>query len=843
MFLCLSVCEKFVWQADKQFEYQNNLKNYDTKLKLDLAILQIDDNVNEALDNFTGCLKSAGKCLIKKSSSGNRLVGERWFDNECRELKCECRKKLKIYRKKSTDENRLDYTESRKKYRATIKQKKQAFQRDTAESMAKNTKNSAVFWEKVRKLGHRGIGGRTNNKITLEEWYQHFKNVFTLCDSESLHQDRGSSEIQDEDSVLNVEISEEEVVAAIKNLNNKKAGGMDGVIPEMLKYGGPDVVNFLTKLFNKVFDNGIYPEEWAKAIVVPIFKKGDRDVPDNYRGISLINIVCKCYTFILNKRLAMWLEEKKTIVENQAGFRKQYSTVDQIFNLYAIVQKCLSRKGQKLYVAFVDFKKAFDSVNHQALLDIVYKEGINGKFFSSLKAMYQSLTACVRANCEFTDFFPCPVGVRQGCVMSPTLFSLFINQLANHITEVGLHGIQLLPNFLEIFILLFADDVVLLSYSPIGLQSQLNALKNCCERLKLSVNKDKTKIMVFRKGGFLGKNEKWFYEGKQLEVVNSYCYLGFIFSTMLSNKIGTSHLVTRGKKSTYFLSSAFRNCKDLSRDVYFKIFDSKVQSVLLYAAEIWGCHRLDNIEKVHLIACKRFLGVPSITPNKMVYSELERYPLYLNSCIRSIKYWFRLLEMSIDRLPKQAYTMLCILDQNGQRCWVTEIKELLSRAGFYLVWLNQGVQDYGRFLLILKQRLKDVFIQEWDEVLRDKERYNLYRVCQSNFRKAPYLDKITVYCFRVALAQIRMGVLPINNNLNRFKENLREAMCPWCSTQVENESHFLFHCSLYTDLRTRFINSSLDIRTQVDGNNISIAKNVSKFIFHAIKRRQRFIEN
>ena len=180
-------------------------------------------------------------------------------------------------------------------------------------------------------------------------------------------------------------------------------------------------------------------------------------------------------------------------------------------------------------------------------------------------------------------FFQCPVGVRYGCVMSPTLFSLFINQLANHVNEAGIHGVQLLPTLLELFILLFADDIVLLSSTPGGLQAQLNLLKECCDKLKLSVNKEKTKIIVFRKGGYLSRREKWFYKGNQIEVVNSYCYLGFTFTTMFSATLGNSYLAAKGKKAVYILCKAFQKCKEMTQKTVFNIFQSKVQSILLYS--------------------------------------------------------------------------------------------------------------------------------------------------------------------------------------------------------------------------------------------------------------------
>ena len=136
----------------------------------------------------------------------------------------------------------------------------------------------------------------------------------------------------------------------------------------MLKAGGQEVILFMTKLFNTIFDKGIYPSEWAKAIIIPIHKKkGNIHSVDNYRGVSLLSIISKCYTSVLNTRLFTWLEENERIVETQAGFHINYSTADQIFNLYAIAQKCLNKKGQKLYLAFVDFRKAFDSVRHDKL--------------------------------------------------------------------------------------------------------------------------------------------------------------------------------------------------------------------------------------------------------------------------------------------------------------------------------------------------------------------------------------------------------------------------------------------------------------------------------------------
>ena len=120
------------------------------------------------------------------------------------------------------------------------------------------------------------------------------------------------------------------------------------------------------------------------------------------------------------------------------------------------------------------------------------------------------------------------------------------------------------------------------------------------------------------------------------------------------------------------------------------------------------------------MACKRFLGVPVRTPNKMVYGDLGRFPLFINSYISCIKYWFRLLEMGNDRQPKTAYEMLLCLDRNGKDCWVSRIMEILFETGFNFVWLQQGVGDKNSFLRSFKQRLVDMFIQEWSGAVEIK---------------------------------------------------------------------------------------------------------------------------
>ena len=223
-------------------------------------------------------------------------------------------------------------------------------------------------------------------------------------------------------------------------------------------------------------------------------------------GAFLSSCVSKLYTSVINSRLTQWAEDNDVLSEAQAGFRKDYSTVDHICTLHALVSKHL--KNTKLYVAFVDFRKAFDTVKRSALWNVLLQLGIGGNMFNTLRAMYLSVLSCVRCNPRNTDYFNCMQGLKQGCLVSPVLFSFLINELASETLLRGKHGIQLLPRGIDLFLLMFADNIALLSSTPVGLQNQLNVLYEVANGLGLLVNLEKTKIVVFRNGVCLARAER-----------------------------------------------------------------------------------------------------------------------------------------------------------------------------------------------------------------------------------------------------------------------------------------------------------------------------------------------
>ena len=180
----------------------------------------------------------------------------------------------------------------------------------------------------------------------------------------------------------------------------------------------------------------------------------------------------------------------------------------------------------KLYVAFIDYKKAFDSISRSALWYKLKKENIDGKILHVIKNMYEQVKSCVFMNDNTSDFFGSFRGVRQGENLSPVLFSLYLNDLECFLRERQCAPLNIelfenageLQSMLKLFVLLYADDTILMSESRHGLQKALDALSVYCQMWKLEVNVDKTKVMIFHKKK---RREVLSFNGNVLEIVDT----------------------------------------------------------------------------------------------------------------------------------------------------------------------------------------------------------------------------------------------------------------------------------------------------------------------------------
>ncbi|CAG2207481.1 unnamed protein product [Mytilus edulis] len=286
-----------------------------------------------------------------------------------------------------------------------------------------------------------------NSADILQRWKEEYSNLFssevvnvdnqfiaqvqTL--NQQLKQELYNCDIQEEDDTtgiteVNESISFQELKRALLNLKNGKATGIENLSNEFSK--SKKLINVLLELFNVCCSNGIVPDAWCQSIICPLLKKGkDYRDPLSYRCISLMSTVAKVFSQILNGRLMKYLENNKLLSEEQNGFRRLRSCLDHIYSVCTILR---NRKLMNLdtYLCFVDFSKAFDSVNHTILSNKLLGAGIHGNMFKVIKCLYSNLKSAIRLSpMMFTDWFSVDSGVRQGDNLAPTLFALFIDDL------------------------------------------------------------------------------------------------------------------------------------------------------------------------------------------------------------------------------------------------------------------------------------------------------------------------------------------------------------------------------------------------------------------------------
>ncbi len=268
----------------------------------------------------------------------------------------------------------------------------------------------------------------------------------------------------------------------------------------MVKHGGDAVVEWMTMICDLAWRQGEVPGRLKKAVIMPLHKgKGSKDECNNYRGISLLSVPGKIHGRILIKRL-MQVTEKK-VSDEQGGFRKGKTCVDQIFVIKMLMEEYLG-KDMKLYAAFMDLEKAYDRVDRKALWNVLKISGMRGQLMEGIKAFHKEVNACVKVDGKLSDGFAVGVRVRQGCIMSPWLFNVFMDGCMREVkAKVGKIDAGLKLNGVDwsVAACLFADDIVLLAESEREFQRVVDHFHNVCSRRKLRVNAGKSKVMVFER--------------------------------------------------------------------------------------------------------------------------------------------------------------------------------------------------------------------------------------------------------------------------------------------------------------------------------------------------------
>lgn len=653
------------------------------------------------------------------------------------------------------------------------------------------------------------ITGKAKSKanISVKDFYDFMKNInINNCNEteDAPNLDRQEHLSNDQ---LDACITVEEIKLNALKLLNGKACGLDSIMNEHIKSTLHLMMPIYHKLFNIIFDTGLIPSAWTEGCIIPIYKrKGNDKSPENYRPITLLSCLGKFFTSIINARL----QKLNLIDENQTGFKKNYSTIDNIFVLRVLFD-LLSKEKRKMYCAFIDFKKAFDTVWRAGLWQKMIESQIKGKCFNVIFNMYQEIKSCVLVNGERSPFFECTIGVRQGENLSPFLFAIYLNDLESHLRINNVNGIDCTLRtdeifmFFKLFVLLYADDTVLFAETSNDLQHALDVFAQFCKTWKLTVNIEKTKIMVFGRGRHKD-NLAFFYDNNSVEIVKSFKYLGVIFTRGCSFQMTIKHNCEQAKKALFVLLRKIRSL-NLSIDLQLDLFDRMIKPILLYGCEVWGYSNTALLERVQLKFLKSIFNLKQSTPNAMVYGEFGIYPIELDIKVRMVSYWTKLIEPDSLKFSSLLYKFLSDSVPNSKSAWFVYVKKIIENSGFSGIWNLQKVNNPNWFIKSFKQKQKDLFVTEWFSNVDTSSSCLNYRLFKTHFTLEKYLLKLPYTMKKnLCLFRTRNHHLPVE--VGRWSDiDITDRKCNLCHQSVGDEFHYLLCCRELSAQRKKYIKS------------------------------------
>ena len=804
-----NVSTKVYWEDEKVENFVDAIEH--DKIS-ELADRCDENNVDTICKELAETLLNAAEKVFKtkcrvcsNKKKPKRKSKHEWFNAKCNLDRNVYRRAKRRLRQAALDPQLQEqYKTANKQYKKTIRKARSDFFKAQAKKF-RNLKSTDPnqYW----KLLNAGKQKKTC-RVGLEQLYEHFKTL-----NASTHgppQNDGFAFIDDVNDVLNEPISEEEILKNVKLLKMKKASGLDNISNEYLKHGIRKLLPLIVVLFNKVLDTGVIPTSWGVGKIIPIYKnKGNIYDPNNYRGITILSCLGKLFTGILNSRLAAVVK----INENQAGFRSGYSTVDHVFVLRSLVDLFLASK-MKLYCAFVDFQKAFDTVWHTGLWQKLLEHGVTGKVFKCIFNMYQNIKSCVSTDEGCSEFFSVFTGVRQGENLSPLLFAIYVNDLESYLMNKNCQYIPVgkypeLSAMLKVLVLLYADDTALLSSSATGLQKCLDTLAEYCDDWKLLVNVEKTKVMIFsrRKVDF-----NFTYRGRELETVSSFKYLGVVISSNGKYTDCKKHLEGQGTKAMYCILRKGRRLQ-LPVDVMLHLFDTTVAPILLYSCEVWGTDNCEILEKVQRKFCKHLLVLKQSTPNCMVYGETGQFPLRVHIKQRIVNYWAKLVSRpNKEALVCKVYSVLYQLHQRGSYTspWLDGVRLILCENGFGNVWLSQSFINQEWLKQAMKLRLQDQYKQEWKSNIENMPKCITYNIIKDEWGLEQYLLSLPRN-LRIPLCKFRTSNHKLPVERGRYQNIPRhERYCTLCNTnKLGDEFHFLLECTALENMRKKYIDQQI----------------------------------
>jgi Reverse transcriptase (RNA-dependent DNA polymerase)/Endonuclease-reverse transcriptase len=392
---------------------------------------------------------------------------------------------------------------------------------------------------------------------------------------------------------------EKRLLKIILELEGRKAAGPDGISARLLKIAPVQQCKYIGHIIDKILEECKIPDEWKTAVVIPIFKGGERNKPENYRPVSLTCIVCKIVEKLFEEYTEYQLNNKNFYGNNQQhGFRKGFSCDTQLLGFTEDIIDAF-REGKEIVAVFLDYEKAFDKVPHSLLLEKAEDLVNDKRVLKVMKDFLQDRTIKVKVNDTLSRNVNATSGVPQGSVWGPRLFNMFIQDLIDEIQNSKIR--------------LFADDAVI--YKIIEseedmelLQDDLSRASDWVDKNLMSLNVNKCKSVCFSRKKIKRDCSNLTLKQQPLESQDEYKYLGVTIDDKLEWDQQISKVVKKGNQIMNFI---FRNLKGTNKDVKLAAYLSLIRPILEYASLVWDPSTItasNQLEKIQNRAARRITG-------------------------------------------------------------------------------------------------------------------------------------------------------------------------------------------------------------------------------------------
>lgn len=598
-----------------------------------------------------------------------------------------------------------------------------------------------------------------------------------------------------------------EVVDIIEEIRQRNSAGVpDGATWK--EVAASDVTKLLELLNSCIVQQSI-PEEWKRTTTIPIPKDSTTNTdPTTYRGITLESCYLKVLTMLLTRRMAASSDSKGLLPNEQTGFRTRYRTGINTFVLSQILQRA-RLEGRDLFVAFVDLKKAFDSVSRPLLWAKLRALGAQGRLFDLIRSIYGSLESVVRAGGEESDPFSGEMGVLQGDSLSGVLWDLFISDFVLDSAQAYQNDLPEVSPGMRIGQTVFADDLNLMAYTIKALQKSMNDFLAYCNKNHLNISTTKTVVLRF---DFSTENKgndapmQITLDGSLLRQVASAKYIG------VEMEAGDGHRALKfqkhidGKASAgmgiaHAAMSIQRHAGIMPMRMVRTLYLTRVRSLMTFASEITFNCDLSSMERTEKVFLRAILAQPQTSYVEGLYYELGLFPIAFVQLQHAVRFYFYAAGMGPSMIALWATQDNASIPVQGNAnrrtpTWFSALSKRLAEMDIELPQPGdvQGLED-ARYVIL--EAMAEFEKARMRKKMEESTRFVELRRKENEFRVQPYLSCLTP-AQREAITRIRFSTDKFALQMGRQekpKVERSDRTCRICdSDDVEDFYHAASFC-------------------------------------------------